>query len=72
MIGVKIANDEATLIAYVPLKRLLVSALGEIRPTLGVDPQAQALLSQLMTLGQQLASLGRPANPQPHKEAAHG
>jgi hypothetical protein len=72
LIGVKIANDEATLIAYVPLKRLLVSALCEIRPTLGVDPQAQALLSQLMTLGQQLASLGRPANQQPHKEITHG
>lgn len=75
LIGVRVANDEASLIAYVPLKKLIVSALGDIRPTLGVDPQAQALLSHLMTLGQQLAQLGRPQvqAPQPSKEElTHG
>jgi hypothetical protein len=66
LVGVRIANDEAALIAYVPLKKLLMAALSELRPTLGVDPNAQALLSQLITLGSQLASLGRPnPNSQP-------
>ena len=74
LIGVRIANDEAALIAYVPLKKLLISALSELRPSLGVDPQAQTMLSHLITLGNQIAQLGRPAqaNIQPSKELSHG
>lgn len=71
LIGLKIDNGEASLIAYVPFKKLIVAALEDVRPVLGVNPQAQALLSQLIGLGRQLASLGhvdqRPVPP----KAAH-
>lgn len=58
LIGVRVSNDEASLIAYVPLKKLIMSVLTELRPRLGVDPQAQTILSHLVGLGRNLASLG--------------
>lgn len=64
LIGIRLYNDEASMIVEVPLRRLIVDALTEMRPRLGVDPQAQGALSALVALGQSLASLTR-ANDQP-------
>lgn len=61
LVGIKISNDEASFIAYVPLRALLISALQQARQTVGVDPQGQALVSSLIHFGTQLANLGRPA-----------
>lgn len=63
VVGIRIYNDGAAMIAHVSLRQLLFSALQELRPSLGVDPRAQAILSQIVALGQQLARLGAPAKP---------
>lgn len=61
IIGLRIENDEAALVAYVPLRALLISALNQARQNVGMDAQSQALVSNLIQLGTQLAQLGRPA-----------
>lgn len=63
LLGIRIYNDGASMIAHVSMRQILFSALQELRPRLGVDPQAQAVLSQIVALGQQLARLGAPAKP---------
>jgi len=60
LLGIRIFNDGAQMIAHVSLRELLYAALSDLRPHLGIDPQAQTLLSQLKFLGTQLASLGAP------------
>lgn len=63
LVGVRLSNDEATLIAYVPLRALLISALQSARQSAGVDPNAQALVSNLIHLGVQLSKLGQSSQP---------
>ena len=64
IVGLRIANDQAVMIVEIPLRKLVVGALSEMRPTLGVDPQAQAVLSALISLGNNLSSLaGKPVPP---------
>lgn len=71
MIGVRVANDAVAMVAYVPFTQLIKSILSEIRPSLGIDPQAQAMLSQMIAIGRGLATLGQPINPnQPRNGAA--
>lgn len=65
VIGVRVENDEAHLIAYVPLRALLISALQQARQQIALDPGAQALVSNLVQLGTQLAQLGRPTPSAP-------
>lgn len=60
IVGVRVENDNAHLIAYVPLRALLISALQQARQGIALDPGAQALVSNLVQLGAQLAQLGRP------------
>jgi len=63
LLGLRIENDKSFMIVEVPLRKLMVTALMEVRPTIGVDPQAQLVVSALVTLGRQLASLGQPEAP---------
>jgi hypothetical protein len=70
LLGIRIYNDGAQMIAHVSLRELLFAALSELRPHLGVDQKAQTLLSQLKFLGTQLASLGAPPKRQPHEDTA--
>ena len=72
IIGLRIFNDQASMIIEVPLRRLIVDALTEMRPKLGVDPQSQAALSSLAALGQSLASLVRADVPPPQAGAGIG
>ncbi len=65
LLGLRIENDKSFMIVEVPLRKLMVAALMEVRPTIGVDPQAQLVVSALVTLGRQLASLGQPEVPAP-------
>lgn len=71
LIGIRLYNDEASMIVEVPLRRLIVDALTEMRPRLGVDPQAQSALSALVALGQSLASLARANEPPPIPGIGH-
>lgn len=64
LIGLRIYNDQAAMIVEIPLRKLLVGALTEMRPMLGVDPQAQMALSACISFGKSLASLGTAQAPQ--------
>lgn len=70
LIGLRIANEEAAMMVEVPLRRLIVAALSEMRPALGIDPQAQQTVSAIVAFGQQLSALGsvRTPTPLPEKE----
>jgi hypothetical protein len=70
LLGIRIFNDGAQMIAHVSLRELLFAALSELRSHLGVDPQAQALLSTLMALGRQLATLGAPPKKLDNEDVA--
>lgn len=71
IIGIRLYNDEASMIVEVPLRRLIVDALTEMKPRLGVDVQAQGALSALVALGQSLASLVRADVPPPASGIGH-
>lgn len=59
MLGLRIENQEAAMIVEVPMRRLILAALSEMRPVLGVDPAAQHAVSAIVQFGGQLASIGR-------------
>jgi hypothetical protein len=59
MLGLRIENQEAAMIVEVPLRRLILAALSEMRPVLGFDPNAQQAVSAIVQFGSQLASIGR-------------
>jgi len=63
IIGVRVSNQEASMIVEIPIKKLIVGALSEMRPTLGLDPKAQSAVSALIAFGGQLASLGARQSP---------
>ena len=64
MLGLRIENQEAAMIVEVPLRRLILAALSEMRPVLGLDQGAQHTVSAIVQLGSQLASIGRvPKGP---------
>lgn len=65
LVGLRVHNDDAQFIAHVPLRPLVFSALQDMRTSLALDPRAQAVLSQLIALGRQLASLGQPPKASP-------
>ena len=71
VIGIRLYNDQAAMIVEVPLRRLIVDALTEMRPRLGVDPQAQGALSALAALGKSLASLVHAEAPPPVPGIGH-
>lgn len=60
MVGVRLISEQAAMIVAIPLRKLLIAALTEVRNGIALDPQAQALLSDLVALGRQLATLGQP------------
>ena len=57
IIGLRLSNAEAAMIVEIPLRKLIVGALSEMRPTLGIDKEAQATLSGLVALGNALVNL---------------
>ncbi len=59
-IGIRLHNDEAAMIIEVPLRRLVIDALSEMRPNLTMDREAQGALSGLVALGQALVGLVKP------------
>lgn len=64
MVGLRLWNDNAAMIIEIPLKKLLLSALTEMRNGLAVDPNAQTAVSNLVDLGRQMHQLAGPATPQ--------
>ena len=70
LLGIRIYNDGAQMIAHASLRQLLFQALSELRPHVAIDPQAQALLSQLKALGHQLANLGNAPKQKTEDTAA--
>lgn len=60
IVGLRITSEQSSMIVSVPLRKLLVAALTEVRNGIALDPQAQALLADLVSLGQQLSRLGQP------------
>ena len=58
-LGLRIENQEASMIVEVPLRRAILAALSEMRPILGLDPGAQQAVSSIVQFGGQLASIGR-------------
>lgn len=69
VIGLRITSEQSSMIVSVPLRKLLVAALTEVRNGIALDPQAQALLADLVSLGRQLSRLGQPP-PQVSKPIA--
>ena len=65
LVGLRISNDIADIIVEIPIRKLVIGALTEMRPTLGVDQQAQAALSALISLGNSLSSLAKSPAPPP-------
>lgn len=57
LLGIRIWNEEVQMIGEVSLRNLLLTALQQARASLGVDPQAQALVAALMQIGRELASI---------------
>lgn len=56
-IAVCIENDVQRFYALIPLNALLTSAIKEIRPRLGVDAAGQSVLSQIVAIGRQIATI---------------
>lgn len=63
ILGVRLETDHAAQILEIPLRQLFMAALTDIKPKIGLDAEAQAAVSAMVALGQQLASLGRPPAP---------
>jgi hypothetical protein len=72
IIGIRFDTKQAAMIVEVPLDRLIIKALEEIRPTLGVDTQAQEAVSALVAFGRKLANLGQAPQVQPRQAAQLG
>ncbi len=71
LVGVRVHNQEASMIVEIPIKKLVVGALSEMRPTLGLDPRAQSAVSAIIAFGGQLAALGaRPISDMDRKSQA--
>jgi hypothetical protein len=60
LVGVRTYNQDAAIISYVAFPQLVLNAINEIKPTLGTNEDAQALLSSLISTGRALANLGQP------------
>lgn len=70
MLGLRIENQEASMIVEVPLRRAILAALSEMRPILGLDPNAQQAVSAIVQFGGQLASIGRVPSRTPKEEVS--
>lgn len=67
-VGLRLHNSEASLIVEIPLKKLLIAALTEMRNGIAVDRGAQDAVTSLVDLGRQLitiAGVGAHAQAQP-------
>ena len=69
IVGLRVSNEQADLIVEIPLRKLIVDALQEMRPRLGVDPESQAVLSALIAFGNSLVALGQRKEPGPSPNA---
>lgn len=66
IVGLLVSSGEADLLVEIPLRKMIVGALTEMRPRLGVDQDSQAVLSALIAFGNSLVALGqRPKDPAP-------
>lgn len=65
IVGLLVSSGEADLLVEIPLRKMIVGALTEMRPRLGVDQDSQSVLSALIALGNSLVSLGQRKEPSP-------
>ena len=65
LIGLRIWNNEAALIGTVSLRQLIADAFSQARSELGHDQQAQALVSALIQIGQELSRIPSAHNGPP-------
>lgn len=65
LVGFRIWNNEASMICSVSLRKLIADAFSQARSELGHDPQAQALVSALIQIGQELSRIPGQHNGPP-------
>lgn len=61
-VGLRLHNSEASLIVEIPLKRLMIAALTDMRNNIAVDRGAQDAVTSLVDLGRQLITIGGVGN----------
>lgn len=57
LMGLRMYSDASYFVVTVPLRKVIMAALAELKPILAGDPEAQAALSALVSMGRQLADL---------------
>jgi hypothetical protein len=60
LVGVRMANADAHVAVSISFRELVSNAIKEIRPTIGTDPGAQALLSAMISVGKALSQITSP------------
>jgi hypothetical protein len=63
IIGIKFWNDKASLVQEFSLRQLISNSAKDVRLKLGIDPEAQAIVSNLAGIGNELSSLGKAPKP---------
>lgn len=60
LVGVRMSNSDAHVAVSIGFRELVLNALKEIRPNLGTDPGAQALLSAMISVARALSQVLAP------------
>lgn len=65
IVGVRLESGQAHQILEIPLRALFTASLMDARKRLGVDPEAQDVVSSLLTICQQIVAALQPTRERP-------